>query len=258
MLLSRANKKRVQAVLTAARRLAEETDALRFSAPVSYVYNPLVYAWPLHEAYIRAAATSRKRVVFLGMNPGPFGMGQTGVPFGDPTFVRDWLSLSGAIAKPPLEHPSRPVLGLESPRGEVSGTRVWGAIARHWRTPTKFFADHYIANYCPLLFLEPSGRNRTPDKLSVGDKTRLFKACDRHLRAVIDALEPQIVIALGVFAERQARAVLSGREPKVTVARILHPSPANPLANRDWVGVVTGELRALGVCRQRPAAPAGH
>ncbi|MCB9567103.1 MAG: single-stranded DNA-binding protein [Myxococcales bacterium] len=256
MLRSRSAKARISAVETAASELADAVDGLRFAAPVALVYNPLRYAWALHRAYIRAFAGGRKRVVFLGMNPGPFGMGQTGVPFGDPTVVREWLKLDGPITKPPREHPKRPVLGLASTRNEVSGTRLWGAIARHWRTPSAFFADHYIANYCPLLFLEASARNLTPDKLSVGDKTRLFAACDRHLGAVIDALEPEWVVTLGVFAEHQARAALAERKVKVKIARILHPSPANPLANRDWAGIVTAELQTLGICRRRPAT--GH
>ena len=253
MLRSRATKQRVGAVEAAAKRLAEETDVLRFSAPVTHVYNPLIYAWPLHQAYIRAYAGEAKKVLFLGMNPGPFGMAQTGVPFGDPTLVRDWLGLQGNIGKPAIEHPKRPVVGLHSPRPEVSGTRVWGAVSRHWRTPSRFFAEHFVTNYCPLLFLEASARNRTPDKLSVGDKTRLFAACDRHLKTVVEALTPKLVVAVGVFAERQARAALSGTN--IRVARILHPSPANPPANRNWLGIVTAELQAIGLCRPRPG---GH
>ncbi len=247
MLLSRASKQRIGAVEAAAKRLSDETGALRFAAPVAFVYNPLSYAWPLHQAYIRAFAGEQKKVVFLGMNPGPFGMAQTGVPFGDPTIVRDWMRLKGEVGKPAKEHPKRPIVGLDAPRNEISGTRLWGAVARHWRTPARFFADHFVTNYCPLLFLEQSARNRTPDKLSIGDKTRLFAACDRHLQAVVAALSPKLVIALGVFAERQARAALSGTDVKV--ARILHPSPANPLANRDWLGIVSAELQVLGLCR---------
>lgn len=256
MLRSRATKQRIDAVEAAAKRLAEETDVLRFAAPVTHVYNPLIYAWPLHQAYIRAFAGGAKKVLFLGMNPGPFGMAQTGVPFGDPIHVRGFLGLQGKVGKPAIEHPKRPVVGLDSPRPEVSGTRVWGAISRHWRTPARFFADHFVTNYCPLLFLEASSRNRTPDKLSVGEKTRLFTACDRHLRAVTEALAPKLVIAVGVFAERQARAALNGSDVKV--ARILHPSPASPLANRDWLGIVSAELEALGLCRRRARPTGGH
>lgn len=244
-------KGRAKALQDAAKALADAVQRLRFGPPVSHVYNPLDYAWAMHAAYIDAFAEPRKRVVFLGMNPGPFGMAQTGVPFGDVVTVRDWMHLSAPIGAPAQQHPKRPVLGLATPRREISGARLWGAVAAHWRTPAAFFREHYIANYCPLLFLEASGRNLTPDKLSVGEKARLFPACDEHLRAVVRALEPAWVVALGAFAEHQARAALAGSG--VRIGRILHPSPANPEANRDWAGAVRQELAALGLCR--PDAP---
>ena len=81
------------ALLAAARRLRADTGRLRFAAPVTHVYNPLVYAWAPHEAYLRRFGGARKRVVFLGMNPGPFGMAQTGVPFGEIAAVRGWLRI---------------------------------------------------------------------------------------------------------------------------------------------------------------------
>jgi single-strand selective monofunctional uracil DNA glycosylase len=173
-------KGRAKALQDAAKALAGAVGGLRFGPPVSHVYNPLDYAWAMHAAYIEAYAEPRKRVVFLGMNPGPFGMAQTGVPFGDVVTVRDWMHLSAPIGAPAQQHPKRPVLGLATPRREISGARLWGAVAAHWRTPAAFFREHYIANYCPLLFLEASGRNLTPDKLSVGEKARLFPACDEH------------------------------------------------------------------------------
>jgi single-strand selective monofunctional uracil DNA glycosylase len=210
------------------------------------VYNPLDYAWRAHAAYLALAATGRRRVVLLGMNPGPFGMAQTGVPFGDATFAREWLGLRARVGRPAREHPRRPVLGFDCPRSEVSGTRLWGAVARHFGTPARFFAGHFVANYCPLLFLEASGRNRTPDQLPAAERAPLYAACDAHLRRVVRALEPEWLIGVGAFAESRAREVLAGSP--VRVGRILHPSPASPRANRDWSRAVAGELHALGVC----------
>src|SRR5690606_5530120 len=103
------------------RRLAEEVDALTFAPPVAYVYDPLTYARAPHEAYLERWGRPPKEVVLLGMNPGPFGMAQTGVPFGDPSLVREWLGIEGEVGKPPREHPKRPILGFASPRSEVSG-----------------------------------------------------------------------------------------------------------------------------------------
>jgi single-strand selective monofunctional uracil DNA glycosylase len=237
-----------RALHTAARRLSRDVAGLRFAAPVARVYDPLDYARRPHAAYLDAYAGSRKRVVFLGMNPGPFGMAQTGVPFGDVAQVRDFLGIEQPVGRPASEHPKRPVHGFACTRSEVSGTRLWGAIARHYGSAARFFADHFVANYCPLLFLEASGRNRTPDKLPAAEREALYRACDRHLLRLVEVLEPIWVVGIGAFAEARARAALGDR---VRVARVLHPSPASPLAQRDWAGTVRRELIAQGVCPAR-------
>jgi len=215
---------------------------------VAHVYNPLDYARTPHRAYIETYGASRKRVVFLGMNPGPFGMMQTGVPFGSVESVRDWLKIEAPVSRPAREHPKRPVLGFACPRNEVSGARLWGAIARTYGEPERFFGRHYIANYCPLAFLEESGRNRTPDKLPAEEREPLFEACDRHLRRLVRVLEPEWVVGIGAFAEARAREVLGSG---VRIGRILHPSPANPRAQRDWGGEARRQLEALGICSAR-------
>jgi len=213
------------------------------------VYAPLDYAWSCHGAYLSRFGNSKKRVVFLGMNPGPFGMAQTGVPFGEVSAVRDFLGIQGRVGRPPQEHPKRPVEGFDCPRSEVSGTRLWGAIAKHFEGPEGFFADHFIANYCPLLFVETGGRNRTPDKLPAHEREPLFQACDRHLRRLVTIVEPEWLVGIGAFAEQRAREALP---EGLKIGRILHPSPANPRAQRDWDGQVLRELRELGVCATRP------
>ncbi len=232
-------------LLAAAEELRSAVDVLKFSPPVTHVYNPLVYAWEPHAAYLRRYGAGQKRVVFLGMNPGPFGMAQTGVPFGEIAAVRDWLGLEGKVGKPPLEHPRRPVTGFKCSRSEVSGRRLWGLFADRFKTPDRFFAEHLVVNYCPLAFIEESGRNRTPDKLPAAEQAALLAACDQHLRAVVAALRPEWLIAVGDFAQRRAAEVFTDGEPRL--GRILHPSPANPTANRNWAAVVTRQLQSLGV-----------
>ena len=152
-------------LIAAARELSATLSAMRFGTPVSHVYNPLDYAWAIHEGYLRRYAAGRKRVVFVGMNPGPFGMAQTGVPFGEIDAVRDWLGLAGPVGKPAVENPKRPVEGFDCARSEVSGRRLWGLFRERFGTPEAFFAGHFVANYCPLAFFD-GGRNVTPDKLA--------------------------------------------------------------------------------------------
>jgi single-strand selective monofunctional uracil DNA glycosylase len=234
------------ALLEAADRLSAALGRLAFAPPVTHVYNPLEYARAGYAAYARAFAGGKKRAVFLGMNPGPFGMAQTGVPFGDPALVRGWLGLEFAVSKPALEHPKRPVLGLDGPRSEVSGARVWGLIRDRFASPARFFERYFVENYCPLCFIEESGRNRTPDHLPVAERVPLFEACDEHLRRVVSILEPELVVGVGAFAEARACAALEGSG--VAVARVLHPSPSSPAANQGWSAKVLAEAKALGLC----------
>lgn len=232
-------------LILAAQQLRQKVSRLRFAVPVRHVYNPLDYAWPCHEAYLRRYAAPPKRVVFLGMNPGPFGMVQTGIPFGEVRAVRDWLGICLEIGKPAREHPRRPVAGFGCRRSEVSGRRLWGLFEQRFGSPRQFFSTHLVLNYCPLAFMEDAGRNRTPDKLPPAEKDLLFAACDEHLRAALQVLEPEWLIAVGDFARRRAEAVFRGGTPRI--GQILHPSPANPSANRAWASIAGRQLEALGV-----------
>ncbi len=234
----------MSALVAIDRRLSDRVDAIAFGPPTAYVYNPLAYARAPHEAYLERYGRGAREVVLIGMNPGPFGMAQTGVPFGDPGFVRDWMGIAGRVEAPPRVHPKRPILGLDSPRSEVSGTRLWGWARDRFGTAEAFFARFFVLNYCPLVFMEQSGKNRIPEKLPRAERDPLFEACDEALAASLAALSPSIVVGVGKFAEDRARAVLGER---ARIGRILHPSPASPKANRGWADAVDAELRALGV-----------
>ena len=228
-----------------ARRLSDACDALKFAPPITHTYNPLVYARLPHEVYLRKYARTGIDTLLVGMNPGPWGMAQTGVPFGEVSFVRDWLGIQAQVDKPALEHPKRPIEGFACTRSEVSGARLWGWARDQFQTPDKFFTQFFVHNYCPLCFMEESSRNFTPDKLPRTEQKLLFDACDQALAALTAALSPKAVIGVGAFAEARIRAALPGFDG--TIGRILHPSPASPAANRGWAEAATRELRALGI-----------
>ena len=232
-------------LINAAATLRDAVDVLRFRAPVSHTYNPLRYAWEPHEQYLRSFGEGRKRVVFLGMNPGPFGMVQTGVPFGEINMVRTWLGIHSRVAGPDKQHPKRPIEGFDCERSEVSGQRLWGLFAEKFPRAQDFFQEHIVMNYCPLAFLEKSGRNLTPDKLPASAKKRLFAACDEHLRSSIKALQPDWVIGIGGFAAARASEALG--QNGIRFGQILHPSPASPAANRGWAEAATRQLIEMGV-----------
>ena len=183
--------------------------------------------------------------MLLGMNPGPWGMVQTGIPFGEVNVVRDWLGINEPVGKPIVEHPKRPVEGFACSRSEVSGARFWFWAREHFGTPRRFFQRFFVANYCPLAFFEDSGRNRTPDKLPVAERKPLLGACDRALRRTVEYFRPRFVIGVGKFAEQRARSALDGAD--VSIGGILHPSPASPAANRHWAAKATAALAACGI-----------
>ena len=232
-------------LIAAAAELRDAVNRLSFAPPVEFVYNPLDYAWPAHEQFLTRYGGGKKRVVFLGMNPGPFGMAQVGVPFGEVAAVRDWLQLDAPIGKPAREHPKRPIQGLQCPRSEVSGRRLWGFFAEKFGQPEAFFAGNFVVNYCPLAFLEETGRNRTPDKLPAVETRPLEAVCNEHLAKVVEIVQPEWLVAVGGFAEKKAEEVL-GQAP-LKIGRVLHPSPASPAANRGWAEQAEKQLREQGI-----------
>ncbi len=225
--------------------LVDGLRPLKFGPPVSHVYNPLEYAREPYRQYHAKYAFTPKEVVFLGMNPGPWGMAQTGIPFGEINAVRGWMKINAPIGAPIEMHPKRPVLGFECTKREVSGKRLWGWAQKTFQTPNRFFSRFFVANYCPLLFIESSGRNRTPDQIRAAERNPLEEVCDHALRRTIKHLKPNYVIGVGKFAEKRARVALSDNKVKIGV--ITHPSPANPKANRGWEPVIIKQLADLGI-----------
>jgi single-strand selective monofunctional uracil DNA glycosylase len=226
------------------RTLAQRLSDLHFTGPVAYTYNPLQYAWQPLEKYLHQWASQPGRVLLLGMNPGPFGMAQTGVPFGDVSYARDWLRTEAPVQRPSVEHPARPVVGYALKRSEGSGKRLWGWAEARFGTPERFFAQFVVLNYCPLLFLDPGGRNLTPDKLLASERAELELSCDQSLAAMVSLLAPRQIFGIGGYAAQSTRRALGER---YNVGQLLHPSPANPAANRDWAGTVERQLRDAGI-----------
>jgi single-strand selective monofunctional uracil DNA glycosylase len=235
----------VAQLISITQRLSTAVDRLRFDAPVTHVYNPLAYAWEPHESYLRRYGAGENRAILLGMNPGPFGMAQVGVPFGEVSLVRDWLQVNGVVSKPKLEHPARPIQGFDCTRSEVSGARLWGWAKDRFVAPERFFEKYFVVNYCPLVFMGDSGKNVTPDKLPPAERKPLFEVCDRALAELCDALSPRMVIGVGTFALGRAKEALEGRG--ISFGQILHPSPASPKANAGWAKVVEQQLQELGL-----------
>ena len=239
-------------LVAVAQRLRKRTRPLRFAPPVTHVYAPLDYAWTPHRLYLERYGVEPREILLLGMNPGPFGMAQNGIPFGDTAMVRDWLGVEGPVGRPRHEHPKRPVLGFRTSRSEVSGARLWGWARERFGTPERFFRRAFVWNYCPLSFMSESGRNITPDKLPRAERGPLFAACDEALAAVVTHLRPTTVVGVGGFAARRAAPLADAAGAKSGVAP--HPSPASPAANRGWPTIFESALRDLGISLDPPVS----
>lgn len=235
----------IDAILQHGKRLRTAVNKISFADPVTHVYNPMDYAWQMHEAFIERFGGGTKRVLMLGMNPGPWGMAQTGLPFGEIAAVRDYIGIDAPIGKPKNEHPKRQVVGLACERSEVSGRRLWELMAERYPDPADFFAQHMVVNYCPLVFMSETGKNITPDKLPAAVREPLEASCDAHLLALVETWQPEWIVGVGAFAEKCAKRALDGMDLKF--GRILHPSPASPIANRGWAPQAEKQMVELGL-----------
>lgn len=227
--------------------LCKKLKPLTFSEPVTHVYNPLIYAREPHLQYLTRFANSKKKTLLMGMNPGPWGMSQTGVPFGEIPAVRDWMGISAEVKKPTKEHPKRPIEGFDCTRSEVSGRRLWGMFSEKPQSADNFFGNHYVVNYCPLVWMEESGKNRTPDKLPKAEMEAVNAACDEYVLQHIRLLEPEHLIGVGAYAEKCLIRICKKEGIDSSIGKILHPSPASPAANKGWPHKAIEQLTDIGI-----------
>ena len=232
----------VERMIEASSKLRDDvekfSDSLVKEGSVDAVYNPLAYAWEPHRAYLELASGGGAKTLLLGMNPGPHGMGQMGIPFAATSVVRELLKITNLeVGQPRKPHPKRPISGLDWPKEEVSGTRLWGLLANEYGSAESIFKSVFLLNHCPLmLFSGERATNITPDKITGPTTKALLERCDEHLREVVNIMQIERVIGVGKYSEKRALNALSGIDISVTTC--WHPSPASPLANRnkgeDW------------------------
>lgn len=134
---------------------AEQVNAfnrnLRFTSPLPEgirVMNPFVENPQALEAsaafYRKYYNDERPRGLILGINPGRFGAGLTGVPFTDPKRLRERCGIE-AYTGPPAHEPSS-VFVYE--------------VIRQYGGEERFFGDWYVTSICPLGFTAPGKSGR--------------------------------------------------------------------------------------------------
>ncbi|OAD60409.1 Single-strand selective monofunctional uracil DNA glycosylase, partial [Eufriesea mexicana] len=234
-------------LLSLERNLAIELGKITFHLPVEYIYSPLEYAFNIHTMYVQKYCNTAKKILFLGMNPGPWGMSQTGVPFGEISMVRDWLKICGPVGKPSKEQPNRKVTGFQCTRSEISGKRLWGLFKELCGSPENFFRHAYIHNYCPIALMNKKGCNITPAEIKAGSTVQiLHSACDKALANTIRILQAKVVIGIGGYAEKRAQTVVQSSKLPVKVLCLPHPSP-RAVNNKNWSEKATKKLSEFGL-----------
>ena len=171
-------------------------------------------------------------------------MAQTGVPLARlilPVIGWAWNLVLGS---PRLSIPSAwfRVLNVRAVRSCVLD---YGGGQERFGSADSFFETFMVVNYCPLVFMEASGKNRTPDKLPAAEIQPVNEACDWALLEMAKYYKPERVIGVGAYAEKKAATVLS--ELNISIGRILHPSPASPIANRGWAPAAEKQLSQMGI-----------
>ncbi|KAJ8670440.1 hypothetical protein QAD02_001699 [Eretmocerus hayati] len=227
--------------------LSQKLRYINFNFPVEHIYDPVVYAYHTHAIYVTKYCHSNKKILFLGMNPGPWGMSQTGVPFGEVNIVKEWLKISGYIGKPFREQADRLVTGFSCTRSEISGRRFWSLFKELCGgDPEKFFRHSFLHNYCPIALMDAGGRNITPAELKGPEQYALYAACDEALAAVLRLLQVEIVLGVGRFAEKRAQTVVKTAGLPIKVLCIPHPSPRS-VGNENWNEKAKLKLREYGL-----------
>ncbi|PBC29090.1 Single-strand selective monofunctional uracil DNA glycosylase [Apis cerana cerana] len=234
-------------VLSVERDLVIELGKITFHSPIEYVYSPLEYAFNIHTMYVQKYCNTIKKILFLGMNPGPWGMSQTGVPFGEISMVRDWLKICGPVGKPVKEQPKRKVTGFQCNRSEISGKRLWSLFQKLCGSPEKFFQQAYIHNYCPIALMKKNGCNITPAEIKAGSEIQiLHSSCDKALLDIIKIIKAEIIIGIGGYAEKRAQFVIQSSKLPVKVLCLPHPSP-RAVNNKNWSEKATKKLSEFGL-----------
>ncbi|XP_036325238.1 single-strand selective monofunctional uracil DNA glycosylase-like [Rhagoletis pomonella] len=199
---------------------------------ITHVYNPVEYASSIHCAYLEKYLDGPKRVVFVGMNPGSNGMGQTGVPFGNILTVRDEMGLTGSVQQPPSIHAKRPVSGLECNIEEPSGVRIWSLFKKlAGGSLNNFGRQCFVHNFCPLIFYDSAGHNITPSELKGDYKAKIGKACLDVLDLELDLLKTEILVVIGSYMHDMVKR--SRHASSLKICKLPHPSPRS-LNNHNW------------------------
>lgn len=205
------------------------------------VWNPQRYGLPLYREFARAhLPPSRGALLALGLNPGKYGMSQTGIPFTDVTRA----ARIGIVLEPPGLAPASLVPFLKSYRIERSAASVWGLLDALWGGPAEGWRALWAVAPCGLLFLEPDGENVTPADPRLARRADVRELRVRVIEEALDALRPRGVLLLGGDVARVAKGVV----PEELALKVDHPVARGPGRRGPawWATTVAKQIEEKG------------
>ncbi|KAF7991960.1 hypothetical protein HCN44_010761 [Aphidius gifuensis] len=214
--------------------LSINLDKLNYNNPIDYIYCPIIYAKTVHFNYLNKYCRDKKNIMILGMNPGPWGMSQTGVPFGEINIVIDWLKINGHIDKPKRQHEQRQVDGFSCKRSEISGRKFWSLFKKLSNNPDTFFRHCFLRNFFKptIIIIIIAGP----------EQKKLQEFCDQALIEVIKILDVKVIIGVGRFSEQRAKKVVKTAKLSTKVLWMIHPSPRATIG-KNWQNLTLDFLK---------------
>ena len=205
------------------------------------VWNPQLYGLPLYRRFAAEHLPhARGGIVAFGLNPGKYGMAQTGIPFTDVTRA----ARVGIAIEPPGLAPASLRPFLKSYRVERSSASVYGLLDEAWGSPREGWRALWAVAPCGLLFLEKDGENVTPADARLARRDDVRELRLRVIRESIAAAKPRGVLLLGQDVARVAAEALAAEDVLV----VDHPVARGPGRRGPawWAQTVTEAVRKKG------------
>jgi single-strand selective monofunctional uracil DNA glycosylase len=223
------------------------------------VLDPSRYGERWHAPFRRLYPPRARPLLVFGLNPGPYGMAQTGIPFTDLKRLAQGLPRLAAELARSGERLSLPGLAPSSLQPfltrtfESSSVRVHRFLRLAHGSAERAFREVVFVNPCPLLFIDRAlGENRTPADLPRALRAGVDEARVEVVSVAVARLRARGAIVLGRDAAAALSVPLRARLGERAVVEWEHPARAVP---DIWARGLLAALRRRGLLassRRRP------
>jgi len=216
------------------------------------VWNPALYALDIYQEYLTKFPPEPGAILALGLNPGPYGMAQTGIPFTDCRTASGALGMEMTI---PGKAPDDLISRLKKANGKWRGTYERSSLGMYrflilaWGDIKTAYRNWFVGNPCPLLFLDPERWNVTPADPRL---RRMKEVGELRQRAVIgfsEILNPRGIVCFGKDVAKAVGEVAIRQVGPDRVVFYEHPARAVP---EKWAAGLLQELTQRQLLTGKP------